>query len=147
MRYLLFLFLLISFHGISQQTPLTSFYWNNYSFFNPAMSGVAHKHEANVIWRNQWEKVNGAPNNLFVNYAINLADKHGLGVNYMYETIGFTGKNQVKLNYNYQLKLDDHRKLVLGTAIDFQHIQVTNDWIPPTTINDPLLPISSQTSL
>lgn len=140
MKHLLILSLFISFNGISQQEPLTSFYWNNYSYFNPAMSGVEHKHEANVTWRNQWDEVNGAPNTLFVNYGMNLADRHGVGVNYMYETIGFDRVNKVKVNYNYQLKLDEERKLVWGTAVGLHHVNVTAGWIPPETINDPSLP-------
>lgn len=104
------------------------------------MSGVQHKHEANVTWRNQWDKVNGAPNNLFVNYGMNLADKHGIGVNYTYETIGFTQTNGVKVNYNYQLNLGNDRKLALGTAVSLLHMSINPSWIPPATSNDPSLP-------
>jgi type IX secretion system PorP/SprF family membrane protein len=142
MKYLLILSLFISFNGISQQDPLTSFFWNNYSFFNPAMSGVKHKHEANVTWRNQWDFVNGAPNTLFVNYGINLAEKHGIGVNYLFDAIGFSRANQVKVNYNYQLKLDESRKLVFGTAACLNTISMSPSWVPPTTSNDPSLPAS-----
>jgi type IX secretion system PorP/SprF family membrane protein len=146
MKHLLILSLLISFNGISQQDPLTSFYWNNYSFFNPAMSGVAHKHEANVTWRNQWDKVNGAPNSLFVNYGMNLAEKHGIGVNYLYETIGFSKVNQLKVNYNYQLKLDENKKLAFGTALNFQNLAMNPIWIFPDNPNDPSLPAATSTN-
>lgn len=115
-------------------------YWNNYSYFNPAMSGVKYKHEANATYRNQWEKVDGAPNTFFVNYGTNLADKHGLGVNYAFDETGFSKSHRVKLNYNYQLKLDETRKLVFGTALNIQNQRVTADWITPETINDPSLP-------
>ena len=147
MKYLLILSLFVSFNGISQQEPLSSFYWNNYSYFNPAMSGVAYKHEANVTWRSQWDKVNGAPNTLFANYGINLAEKHGIGMNYVYETIGFTRTNQVKLNYNYQLKLDEDRKLAFGTAVGLQNLSMSPEWLPPSIGNDPALPASFSENL
>ncbi len=75
-----------------------------------------------------------------MNYATKLADKHGLGLNYMYETIGFNRRNEVKVNYNYQLKLDEDRTLAVGTAIGFQHLQFVYEVNPPTTDPDYLLP-------
>jgi len=132
--------LFIAFSASAQQEPSTSFYWNNYSYFNPAMSGVVNQYEANATWRNQWNKVNGAPNTLFVNYGMNLADKHGLGMNYRYETIGFSNVHEVKVNYNYQLKLDNNRKLALGTAVGFQNYRMNPEWVLPTTVYDPALP-------
>ncbi|MFK7784010.1 MAG: PorP/SprF family type IX secretion system membrane protein [Crocinitomicaceae bacterium] len=140
MKYLLTTSILLAFGAFAQQESLTSFYWNNYSYFNPAMSGVEHEHEANATYRTQWNQVNGAPNTLFVNYGMNLADKHGIGINYVYETIGFTSKNEVKVNYNYQLKLDEDRKLALGTAVGFNRLSVSPFWIPPTGLIDPILP-------
>ena len=115
-------------------------YWNNYSYFNPAMGGVSNKHEANVTYRNQWDKVNGAPNSLFANYGLNLADKHGITVNYLHDAIGFTRTNQVKINYNYQLKLKEEQKLVFGTGVGYHKVGMDPSWIPPTTTNDPSLP-------
>ncbi len=141
MKYSLIIALFISLNGIAQQDPLNAMYWNNYSYFNPAMSTVNNKHEANVTYRNQWDKVNGAPNSIFVNYGINLADKHGVGVNYLHDAIGFTRTNQVKINYNYQLKLKEDKKLVFGTAVSFQNNSISPEWNPPTTTNDPSLPL------
>ncbi len=140
MKFLLTTSLLVAFNAFTQQEPLTSFYWNNYSYFNPAMSGVELKHTANATWRTQWDQVNGAPNTLFVNYGMNLAEKHGIGVNYVYETIGFNRTNQVKVNYNYQLKLDEDRKLAFGTAVGINRLSVSPSWIPPGPLVDPALP-------
>ena len=144
MKPLLVIFILSSSAVFGQQEPLSGMYWNNYSYFNPAMSGVVYKYEANASWRNQWDKVNGAPNTLFLNYGMNLADKHGLGSNYVYETIGFSRINRAKVNYNYQLKFKEDRKLVFGTALSFNHIQWVHEWITPTSTIDPSIPSQSQ---
>lgn len=64
MKYLLILSIFISFYGTSQQEPLSGMSWNNYSYFNPAMSGVNHKNEGNVSYRSQWNKVTNAPSTL-----------------------------------------------------------------------------------
>lgn len=147
MKSFLAVLLFFSVHSFAQQVPLTGFYWNNYSFYNPAMGGVAFKHEANTLYRSQWDKVNGAPNSLFVNYGTNLADRHGVGFNYLYETIGNSNIHLVKANYNYQLKLDEERKLALGTAITYQHLSWINEWNPPQSGNDPSLPTPTSRSV
>ncbi|PHR35617.1 MAG: hypothetical protein COA38_01835 [Fluviicola sp.] len=141
MKHLLSICILLSFSAFGQQEPISGMYWNNYSYFNPAMSGVNQKYEGNVTYRSQWDRVNGAPTTLFANYGMNLADKHGLGVNYVSETIGFTRSHRIKLNYNYQLKLDETRKLVFGTAFSFQDFDISPTWTPPTTSHDPSLPV------
>ncbi len=142
MKYVLTTSILFAFGAFAQQESLTSFYWNNYSYFNPAMSGVENKHEANATWRTQWDRVNGAPNTLFVNYGMNLADKHGIGINYVYDAIGFNTQNRVKVNYNYQLKLDEDRKLALGTAVGIDKLGISPSWISPVGVIDPALPVS-----
>lgn len=147
MKFIPIFLILLSSGSFAQQEPITGMYWNNYSYYNPAMSGVKYRHEGNVIWRNQWDQVNGAPNNLFVNYAMNVADRHGVGINYMYGTIGFTRINQVKVNYNYQVKLGEDRTLVVGTAIGYQHLEFTDAWIPPTNAPDLSLPMSKTYSV
>ena len=121
MKCVALLSLLFSLSAFAQQEPLTSFYWNNYSYFNPAMIGVEYKHESNVTWRNQWDGVSGAPNTLFANYGTNLSEKHGIGANYVHEARGFSRMHRVKVNYNYQLKLKTGGKLVLGTALAYNN--------------------------
>lgn len=144
MKLILIIFILSYSVAFGQQEPLSGMYWNNYSYYNPAMSGVQSKHEGNVLWRNQWEKVNGAPNTLFANYGTNLNQTHGLGVNYVYETIGFSKINRAKANYNYQLKLNEEHKLVLGTAVSFTHSSWQYDWISPNSTIDPSIPNASE---
>lgn len=147
MKHLLSICILLSFSSFGQQEPLSGMYWNNYSYFNPAMSGVNQKYEGNVSYRSQWDKVNAAASTMFANYGMNLADKHGVGINYVYETIGYTRSHRIKLNYNYQIKLDETRKLVFGTAFNFQDLGISPTWIAPCHLCDPSLPVgfNSQT--
>lgn len=133
MNYLLVFLVFFSFYGISQEEPISGMYWNNYSYFNPAMSGVKYKHEANASYRKQWNNVFGPPNTLFVNYGLNLADKLGLGFNYVYESIGFSKINRAKINYNYQLNFKETRKLSLGVAASYQHLDWDGLFVFPST--------------
>lgn len=143
MKPLFVILFLFSFPSFSQQEPLTGFYWRNYSFYNPAMGGVENKHEGNAIYRSNWDKVNGAPRTLSTNYGMNIADNHGVGMNYRFETSGNTRIHQVKANYNLQLKLKSNRKFVLGTAVGYQNLDATHTWNPPSTNIDPLLPVTN----
>lgn len=97
---------LLSFQVNAQQEPRSAFFWNNYMHTNPAMTGAKYKHQAISQWRNQWDKTNGAPATLWVNYAAKI-DKinSGLGVSYEYDVIGITRAHTGLLSYAYHLPI------------------------------------------
>lgn len=130
MKSLLTASLLFAFGAFAQNEPISDMYWNNYSFSNPAMSGVKYKHEANVSFRNQFNSnsFHGSPKTWFVNYGTSIKNKHGLGLNYVNESIGFSEANRIKLNYNYQFQLKEDRKLVIGAAAGFYRIGLAAEW-------------------
>ncbi len=108
MTKLLLLFtLLFSFLANAQQEPILTQFWNSYSFINPATCAMDYKHQATVQYRNQWDGVNGAPNSLLANYNYEINRNHGVGINYMYETIGYSKINVAVLNYNYRFHFSD----------------------------------------
>ena len=85
----LFPLLVFSSHAFSQSEAEQTLFTNNYANLNPAMSGLIYKREANVLWRNQWTAVNGAPTTLWANYNQQLSQVHGsVGLNYYYDVIG-----------------------------------------------------------
>ena len=131
----------LCFFSFAQQDPLLTNYWNNLSFFNPAATGLDYKHQAAANYRNQWDKVNGAPNTLVVGYNTQIDKVHGgLGFNYQYETIGFNRNQRVDLNYAYHFDLGNERKISAGISAGFLQNQVDADWIVPTVLGDPALP-------
>lgn len=73
---------------------------------NPAMTGVIYRHQANVQWRNQWTKVNGAPTTLWANYAAKL-DKinSGIGASYEYDVIGLNKSHTALVSYAYHIPI------------------------------------------
>lgn len=128
----------------SQGEGLNTFFWNNYSSINPATTGIFQKHKATVNWRNQWDKVNGAPNTLLVGYQLK-QDKinSGFGINYMFETIGFLQSNQVNLNYSHHFKLKNEGFIYIGGALGYHHGRLETSFNPI----DPTIPISEQSNL
>ncbi len=145
MKTLIFLLALtISSTVIAQQDPLLSIYWNNLSFINPAATGLFYKHQAAVNYRNQWDKVNGAPNTLIAGYNTKIDKIHGgIGYNYQYKTIGFNQVHRLDVNYGYHFNLGNERVISAGISAGVQRFGVDPNWIPPATVQDPSLPQSS----
>lgn len=125
----------------AQQDPLLTNYWNNLSFINPGATGLFYKHQAAVNYRNQWDKVNGAPNTLIAGYNAKIDKIHGgIGFNYQYETIGYNQAHRLDLNYGYHFNLGNNRIISAGISLGTMRLDVDADWIPPSTGPDPLLP-------
>ena len=147
MKKILFLFtLLLAFLGNAQQEPLLTQFWNSYSFINPATCGMDYKHQAAVQYRNQWDKVNGAPNSLFVNYNYAINRNNAVGVNYMYETIGLSKTNVAVLNYNYKIHFSDSitHFLSIGVGLGIGNFFNNNSLFIPSM--GPNFPSSSSTT-
>ena len=128
----------------AQQEPIFTQLDNTIHFFNPASSGFNYHIQSTALGRYQWSGVNGAPNAQFVNYSMKLKPLHGgIGINYLHETIGFSEYNRVKLNYAYHLVEFQGGQLSIGLSAGINNLKITPKWTPPSTVNDPSLPTSS----
>jgi type IX secretion system PorP/SprF family membrane protein len=107
--------LILSSNSIAQQEPRSSFFWNQYMYTNPAMTGAIYKHHANAQWRNQWTKINGAPTTLWLNYAARI-DKinSGIGASYEYDVIGLNKQHTALASYAYHIPI---KKIFLSLGI------------------------------
>jgi type IX secretion system PorP/SprF family membrane protein len=131
----------------SQQDPHFTMFWNTYNYFNPAFSGLTHQHFGTLNYRNQWDGYNGAPNTVLAAYATKVTKLHGgLGVNYMYDHIGYTDMHDANVNYSYHLEVGDSGTLAFGVSAGVGFLRMQSDWIPPTTIYDPLMPPNGKAS-
>ncbi len=147
--FVAFLFLLWIPVSNAQQDPLTSQFWNNYSQFNPATTGLFYDHQATLAYRNQWNHVNGAPVSLFANYGILLGRHHGLGIAGDINIAGFYKTSELNINYNYQFIVGEQmgipQKISVGIGAGLSQLGSNADWIPPTTTNDPYIPVTGAT--
>lgn len=107
MKYFIFsLFFSFTFFSFSQLEPTLNVFWNNYTFRNPAMTGLINKHEASVNFQENFS-FKSAPTTLVASYAAQIDKVGGLGVNYVYDQYGFMTRNQANLNYSYHFKFND----------------------------------------
>ena len=120
--FILPLFLCVVFFGFSQHEPTLNAFWNNYTFRNPAMTGLINKHEASINFQENFS-FKSAPTTMIASYAAQIDKVGGLGVNYVYDQYGFMTRNQANLNYSYHFKFNDSSQvLALGVGLGMVNI-------------------------
>ncbi|MGV3611663.1 MAG: PorP/SprF family type IX secretion system membrane protein [Fluviicola sp.] len=139
-------FVLCSFGAAAQQDiALTHFIYNKFAI-NPGATGIEEGLCGNLIYRNQWDKVNGAPNSVVFNAEINMASfdkwRGGFGLNFTHDAIGFNRQNNVMLNYSHHLPLGGG-DLGLGVGVGMVNFGMNPTWIGPQTQIDPTFPGAS----
>jgi len=125
----------------AQQEPQFTMFWNNYSLFNPAATGLFNKHYASICGRDQWVGFDGNPITVSAVYDFKWTKiNSGIGMNYTYYHLGFETNNKVNLNYSYQLDLKKGRVLSSGISFGVERLYYDFSKFITTTPNDPLLP-------
>lgn len=125
-----------------QDKLITHFIFDKMSF-NPAAAGINAGICGTSVYRNQWDKVNGAPNSALLNVEANLMpilkQDFGVGISFYHDAIGFTRQNQLMLNASYRLNIGDNR-LAIGLGLGMINVGMNPNWVAPVTLIDPSLP-------
>lgn len=98
----------------------TNMFWNNYSNFNPAMSGFEYQQHGALTIRES-SKWNKGIESLQGNYNQRIFDQHGIGINYS-GYFNIFGGHFITANYNYQFDLKKAGKLSAGVGVGMSHI-------------------------
>ena len=137
------LFTVVASGLVAQQDKLITHFMFDKMSLNPGETGVDQGSNSicgNTIYRNQWDKVNGAPNSAVLNVESNLTKLHGgIGISFFHDAIGFSRQNNVLLNYAF------HQSLNAGTisggiGVGIVNFGMSPTWVPPQTMIDPTLP-------
>ena len=113
--------------GFAQQ----DMFWNNYSHFNPAMSGFEYKQHGALSYSDYFR--NKTEDNLVFNYNTRIKNKHGVGLNYSQE-FEIINSSNLLANYNYQFDLKESGKLSAGIGAGFnRRIENTKYFSPNRT--------------
>lgn len=125
-----------------QEKLLTHFIFDKMSI-NPGSTGLGMLNGVcgTAIYRNQWDKVNGAPNSALFNAEANLSRyfPSAVGISFYHDAIGFARQNNVVLNYSYHLPLGDGT-LGMGLGLGLVSYGMNPTWVVPDDPNDPNLP-------
>ena len=85
----------------AQQDKLLTHWMYDKMSLNPGETGLDDGVCGTMIYRNQWDKVSGAPNSFVFNVEANLENllpiPGGLGMSFYHDAIGFVRQNNVTL--------------------------------------------------
>lgn len=125
-----------------QDKLITHFIYDKMSI-NPGETGIEEGICATTIYRNQWDKVNGAPNSAVLNIEANMNRffPGGLGLSFYHDAIGFSRQNNLLLNYSYPLNIPGAGTLGIGVGVGMINFGMNPNWVPPTTNPDNSLPV------
>ena len=133
------IFLNLSF--AQQDKQLTHYMFDKMSF-NPAATGFAGLC-GTYIYRNQWDRVQDAPNTSVLNFQANLPKRNlGIGMSYTNDAIGFQRNNTLAFNAAYHLATSAG-VISGGVGIGLINVGFSPNWIPPVTLMDPSLPAAT----
>jgi len=130
--------------NFAQQDPAVTHGMYTKMTYNPGATGSEDGICASLIYRNQWDKVNGAPNTVFFNVEANLnrfVRNLGAGISVVHDAIGFNRQNNIHLNLSYKIKLPNSDFISVGVGAGIVNVGMNPTWVPPQTPNDNLLPV------
>lgn len=103
-----------------QNEPLQGMFWDNYSYFNPALTAYKYKYQGFVNYRSQWVEANRSPKDFFTNLSMFLdKSRIGIGAVFQREYVGFIEESKFQLNSSYRFNLKNDRFLSLGLGGGF----------------------------
>lgn len=144
--------LLTGMSAFAQQDPQFTQYMHTKLFMNPGYAGIRRAYCLTSIYRNQWNGMDGAPNSGVISFdmPVDLL-RGGVGVNLVYDKLGFESNISYNLNYSFHQQLG---KGVLGVGIQAggfsKRIGPTgsSQWFSTTTwTSDPNIPPSLRTTV
>ncbi|CAN5419869.1 type IX secretion system membrane protein PorP/SprF [soil metagenome] len=103
--------------AIAQQDPQFSHYMNNKLFVNPAYAGIRKALCFSAIFRNQWNGFDGAPNSGIFSADLALPENGGVGLNVMFDKLGFEKNISFRGNYSRHFTLPNNGILAAGVEI------------------------------
>ncbi len=134
----------LSFGLFAQQDKLLTHFIYDKMSINPGKTGIDIYNGvcATSLYRNQWDKVNGAPNSAILNVEANLSKYFpgGIGLSFYHDAIGFSRQNNLLLNYSYPISIGNAGTLGIGVGVGIMNYGMNPDWVPPTQNPDNSLP-------
>lgn len=134
-----------------QEKLLTHFIYDKMSI-NPAATGLEQGICGTMAYRNQWDKVNGAPNSVLFNLEADLSNLSNtvpgaVGVSFYHDAIGEMRQNNLLLNYSLPITVNLNGAyrgtMSVGFGLGLVNVGFDPAWVPPVTLQDPLLPIKT----
>jgi type IX secretion system PorP/SprF family membrane protein len=105
--------------------------------YNPASIGVDAPLSFDLIYRNQWFGIDGAPQTAAFSGAYNIHSGMAVGLNFYNDRTGLNQTNSFTATYAYRIEFDDDRKLSFGLGLGGDNISWDLASASTTQANDP----------
>lgn len=130
--------------SFAQQDKVLTHFMYDRTTVNPAATALTKNSICGTfIYRNQWDKINGAPNSGTFNVEADLDQyipNFFAGISFFQDMVGFNRQNFATLNVGYSLRSFLPFDLRVGAGLGIMNHSVTPDWLPPQTMIDDNLP-------
>ncbi len=133
-----FLILVMPVIGFAQQLPQFSQYMYNMISINPAYAGSREVMVVNLLNRNQWIGVEGAPITQTLSAHTSLpGTKMGVGLSIVNDKIGYERTTNVFASGSYKLVLDPYEKyqLTFGLKVGFRKYSIDDELLNDSDFN------------
>jgi type IX secretion system PorP/SprF family membrane protein len=129
-RFLLLLLVMFGPFAVIAQNEVTySQYMFNNLLVNPAYAGYKEDININLLSRNQWVGIKGAPitQSLIADGAFFHNKNVGLGLSIMNDKVGIQGQTSIMANYAYRLQLSADSRLSFGVGLGAVQFALNSD--------------------
>jgi type IX secretion system PorP/SprF family membrane protein len=92
------------------------------SMYNPAALAADAQLSADIVYRNQWVGLAGAPTTIGLNVASEISSKMAIGINFCSDKIGLNQSTSVSAMYSYRVVFADRKYLSLGMGLGADNI-------------------------
>ncbi|MAK01095.1 MAG: hypothetical protein CMC17_00820 [Flavobacteriaceae bacterium] len=113
-RVLVILTLLIAFNINAQQDPQYTQYMYNMNVINPAYAGSSDGASFGILYRDQWEGLEGAPKTATMNVHFPAGRNVGLGFSAISDEIGPVSETNLYVDFSYTLNFSNNNRLAFG---------------------------------
>ncbi|MCR9172194.1 MAG: PorP/SprF family type IX secretion system membrane protein [bacterium] len=126
--------------SFAQQDKVLTHFMYDRTTVNPAATALTRNSICGTfIYRNQWDKINGAPNSGTFNVEADLnqyVPNFFAGISFFQDMVGFNRQNFATLNAGYSFQSLLGFDLRAGVGLGIMNHSVTPNWLPPQTLND-----------
>jgi type IX secretion system PorP/SprF family membrane protein len=99
-----------------QELPTYNHYFNNPYFFNPSYAGLKNSAELNLLYRQQWVALEGAPTFSYLTLTTPISKKMGLGLNLYNNKRGVISTMSAQIGLSYMVRFSRNANFSFGLS-------------------------------
>ena len=145
---ILFVLLALVIELQAQQDPYYTHYMFNRLSLNPAYAGSQKGIEATLLHHQQWVgyPANAGPRTQVLGLNAPIG-RHGIGLNFVNDRLGYEKSVNLMLSYNYKFNLGGAGNLAVGPGIGFMQKSIDGSQLTPEQAFDAKVPNANVSSL